>query len=134
MYHNLPAEFSNPFPLMAQECAVLLPAWLLPSANVLLAACLKQPDNMFKERKQTRHWSLFEKSMVNANQHSEKKERNSTMFTWALFVTSFARVAKKRVFRDCSTWLSAGLRVHMMAVRAFPPSECCNMRVSFESL
>jgi hypothetical protein len=51
MYHNLPAEFSNPFPLMDQECAVLLPAWLLPSANVLLAACLKQPDNLFKEER-----------------------------------------------------------------------------------
>lgn len=55
------------------------------------------------------------------------------MLTWALFVTSFARVAKKRVFRDCSKWLKAGLKVHMMAVRAFPPRECCNMRVNFES-
>lgn len=55
------------------------------------------------------------------------------MLTWALFVTSFARVAKKRVFRDCSKWLKAGLKVQMMAVRAFPPRECCNMRVNFES-
>lgn len=57
-----------------------------------------------------------------------------TMLTWALFVTSFARVAKKRVFLDWSTWLEAGLRVHMIAVRALPPNECCNMRVSLESL
>lgn len=57
-----------------------------------------------------------------------------TMFTWALFVTSFALVANERVFRDCSTWLKAGLIVHMIAVRAFPPSEVCNILVSFESL
>lgn len=68
------------------------------------------------------------------NEINQGGQRNSTMFTWALFVTSFARVAKYRVFRDCSTWLIAGLKVHMMAVRAFPPSECCNMRVSLESL
>jgi len=34
-----------------QECAVLLPTWLLPSANVLLAACLKQPDECLKGKK-----------------------------------------------------------------------------------
>ena len=56
------------------------------------------------------------------------------MFTWALLVTSFALVAKERVFLVCSTWLKAGLMVHMIAVRAFPPSEFCSMRVSFESL
>lgn len=56
------------------------------------------------------------------------------MLTWALFVTSFARVAKKRVFLDCSTWLEAGLKVHIIAVRALPPSECCSMRVNLESL
>lgn len=26
-----------------------------------------------------------------------------TILTWALLVTSFARVAKNKVFRDCST-------------------------------
>ena len=57
-----------------------------------------------------------------------------TIFTWALFVTSFALVANERVFRDCSTWLKAGLIVHIIAVRAFPPSEGCNILVSFESL
>jgi len=49
-------------------------------------------------------------------------------------VTSFAQVAKKRVLRDCSTWLSAGLMVQIMAVLAFPPRESCNIRVNFESL
>lgn len=57
-----------------------------------------------------------------------------TMFTWALFVTSFALVANESVFLVCSTWLKAGLMVHIIAVRAFPPSEDCNIRVSFESL
>lgn len=56
------------------------------------------------------------------------------MFTWALLVTSFALVAKERVFLVCSTWLKAGLMVHKIAVRAFPPSEFCSIRVSFESL
>ncbi|KAJ0668480.1 hypothetical protein HanPI659440_Chr17g0689841 [Helianthus annuus] len=40
-----------------------------------------------------------------------------------------ARVAKKRVFLDCSTWLEAGLRVQIMAVRALPPNECCSIRL-----
>lgn len=51
-----------------------------------------------------------------------------------MFITSLALVANERVFLDCSTWLKAGLMVHIIAVRAFPPSEGCNMRVSFESL
>lgn len=57
-----------------------------------------------------------------------------TMLTWAVFVTSLAQVAKCRVFRDCSTWLCAGLMVHIIAVLAFPPRESCRIRVSFESL
>lgn len=56
------------------------------------------------------------------------------MFTRAVLVTSFALVANESVFRVCSTWLKAGLMVHIIAVRAFPPSEGCNIRVSFESL
>lgn len=55
------------------------------------------------------------------------------MFTWAVYVTSFALVANKRVFLDCSTWLKAGLIVQIIAVRAFPPSDVCNILVSFES-
>jgi hypothetical protein len=57
-----------------------------------------------------------------------------TMLMWAVLVTSLARVAKESVLRDCSTWLWAGLIVQIMAVLALPPSECCKIRVSFESL
>ena len=57
-----------------------------------------------------------------------------TIFTFAVFVTSFAQVAKNRVFLDCSTCVRAGLIVHMIAVLAFPPKESCKIRVSFESL
>jgi hypothetical protein len=49
-------------------------------------------------------------------------------------VTSFAQVAKNRVFLDCSTCVRAGLIVQMIAVLAFPPKESCKIRVSFESL
>lgn len=56
------------------------------------------------------------------------------MFTCALLVTSFALVANESVFLVCSTWLKAGLMVHIIAVRAFPPSDDCKIRVSFESL
>lgn len=57
-----------------------------------------------------------------------------TMLTLAVFVTSFAQVAKNRVFLDCSTCVRAGLIVQMIAVLAFPPKESCKIRVSFESL
>lgn len=57
-----------------------------------------------------------------------------TMLTFAVFVTSFAQVAKNRVFLDCSTCVRAGLIVQMIAVLAFPPKESCKIRVSFESL
>lgn len=57
-----------------------------------------------------------------------------TMFIFAVLVTSLALVANESVFLVCSTWLKAGLMVHIMAVRAFPPSEDCSIRVSFESL
>lgn len=57
-----------------------------------------------------------------------------TIFTRAVLTTSFALVANDSVFLVCSTWLKDGLTVHIIAVRAFPPSEDCNIRVSFESL
>ena len=57
-----------------------------------------------------------------------------TTLTCALVTTSFAQVANKRVFLDCSIWLLAGLIVQMMAVLALPPNDGCSMRVSFESL
>jgi hypothetical protein len=57
-----------------------------------------------------------------------------TILTFAVFVTSFAQVAKNRVFLDCSTCARAGLIVQMIAVLAFPPKESCKIRVSFESL
>lgn len=59
---------------------------------------------------------------------------DTTTFTWALVTTSLAQLAKKSVFLDCSTWIWAGLMVHMMAVLALPPKEDCNIRVNFESL
>lgn len=57
-----------------------------------------------------------------------------TILTLVVLVTSFALVANDSVLRDCSTWLNAGLKVHIIAVLAFPPSEDCNIRVSFDSL
>lgn len=56
-----------------------------------------------------------------------------TTLTCALMATCFAQLANRRVFRDCSMWLRAGLIVQMMAVLAFPPKKGCSMRVSLES-
>ena len=57
-----------------------------------------------------------------------------TTLTCAFVTTSFAQVANRRVFLDCSIWVWAGLIVQIMVVLALPPREDCNIRVSFESL
>lgn len=56
-----------------------------------------------------------------------------TTLTCAFVLTSFAQVANKRVFLDCSTWLRAGLKVQMIAVLALPPKDGWSIRVSLES-
>jgi hypothetical protein len=57
-----------------------------------------------------------------------------TRLTRALVTTSLAQLAKSSVLRVCSTWVCAGLIVHIMAVLAFPPSAGWSILVSLESL
>lgn len=56
---------------MDQGYEALLPVWLLPSANVSLAACLKQPDKeedfSFMQRKKWLHYQTS-KMFLKCNQ------------------------------------------------------------------
>eukprot|EP00162_Nutomonas_longa_P014087 comp21826_c0_seq1/m.49189 comp21826_c0_seq1/g.49189 ORF comp21826_c0_seq1/g.49189 comp21826_c0_seq1/m.49189 type:complete len:328 (-) comp21826_c0_seq1:586-1569(-) len=54
--------------------------------------------------------------------------------TTGLFLTFFARVAKRRVEMDSSPCWKCGVMLQITAVREFPPSEGCSSLVRLESL